>query len=685
MTRDKGRQSPAKRPRAGRASDAAATDERLLTTGAAPPPQRIAKVIARAGLCSRRDAEAWIVEGRVAVNGVVLTSPAMDVGPDDAIVVDDEPLPAAEKTRLFLFHKPRGLVTSDHDPEGRETVAGYLREHWPEGPRVVTIGRLDINTEGLLLLTNDGGLARLLELPKTGWIRRYRVRAKGETDQGALDTLRDGVTLDGIDYAGIEATLDRVQGANCWMTLGLREGKNREVKRVLEHLGLEVNRLIRLSFGPFQLLDLAEGRVEEVKTRILRDQLGERIAAEAGVTFDLEALPQQEPSRGATLQPTGTDARQGSAVGAQRRTMGSARGGRTPDRDRSDRAGRDATVEPDQKRRERPIAGTRKHVSALRAEEAEAEGGARRRVERSSVKDRRDRTVTVERVVSTRADAASRPARRTSDRKVPDRQIPERQVSDRQAPDRQASGRGSSDRGFSDRGATERRSAVRGSSAGAGHASPSALAKRQRVAKSAGPRIERDGEAPTRGKREEGRDERRPAHGTARRDAAARSGMRSDAGERRERSPQGSRRPAEGGETGKRPADKRQTRGELSQGGRSERTGRGDSRDRTSGPGQGRTAGREAGDQRRSGKPQGDRPRTFRSDKPPAGKARADKPRSDKGGSTGGRTSRPGKDAARPASTSTRINRPDRAGAAPSRARPRSSTPPKGSGSPRRK
>ncbi|MDB5649257.1 MAG: Pseudouridine synthase, partial [Hyphomicrobiales bacterium] len=209
--------------------------------------ERIAKTMARVGLCSRRDAEAWIAEGRVAVNGEVLTTPAVNVTMQDRITVDGKPLAARERTRLFLFNKPRGLVTTDHDPEGRATIFDALPA---DLPRVVTIGRLDINTEGLLLLTNDGGLARVLELPSTGWLRRYRVRANGTTDQAQLDELRKGITIEGIDYAGIEANLDRVQGANVWLTMGLREGKNREIKRVLEHLGLAVNRLIRLSYGP---------------------------------------------------------------------------------------------------------------------------------------------------------------------------------------------------------------------------------------------------------------------------------------------------------------------------------------------------------------------------------------------------------------------------------------------------
>ena len=247
------------------------------------PGQRIAKVMARAGVCSRREAEAWIAEGRVSVNGEVLKSPAFNVSETDDVRVDGKPLAAPERTRLFLFHKPRGLVTTARDPEGRTTVFAALP---PDLPRVVAIGRLDINTEGLLLLTNDGGLARVLELPSTGWLRRYRVRAHGTIDQAALDRLSEGVTIDGVDYLGIEAKLDREQGANAWLTLGLREGKNREIKKILEHLGLAVNRLIRVSFGPFELGDLPEGEVMEVRTRVLRDQLGVKLAKEADVNFD---------------------------------------------------------------------------------------------------------------------------------------------------------------------------------------------------------------------------------------------------------------------------------------------------------------------------------------------------------------------------------------------------------------
>lgn len=259
-------------------------------------PMRVAKAMARAGLCSRREAERWIAEGRVRVNGTLLTTPALDVGPRHKIVVDGEPLPLPEPVRLWRYHKPRGLVTTHADPEGRPTVFDKL----PEGlPRVISIGRLDVNTEGLLLLTNDGELARHLELPETGWLRRYRVRARGRVTQADLDRLKDGVEIDGVAYGPVEATLDSFQGANSWLTLGLREGKNREVRKILGSLGLEVGRLIRISFGPFQLLDLAEGKAEIVKRRVLADQLGPTLAEEFGLIGELpSAKPQrQRPQR----------------------------------------------------------------------------------------------------------------------------------------------------------------------------------------------------------------------------------------------------------------------------------------------------------------------------------------------------------------------------------------------------
>ncbi len=243
---------------------------------------RIAKVIARAGLASRREAEVWIAAGRVSVNGAVISSPALNVTSTDRVSVDGVPLPAPERARLFLYHKPRGLLTSHGDPQGRPTIFEYLPK---DMPRLVSVGRLDFNTEGLILLTNDGALARVLELPATAWLRRSRVRAHGSVGQDKLDALRVGVTVEGVHYAPIEATLDRVMGSNLWLTFAIREGKNREVRSVLGHLGLSVTRLIRVSFGPFQLGELAEGAIEEVPTRVLREQLGERVIALAGADF----------------------------------------------------------------------------------------------------------------------------------------------------------------------------------------------------------------------------------------------------------------------------------------------------------------------------------------------------------------------------------------------------------------
>ena len=267
--------------------------------------ERIAKVVSRAGLASRRDAEEWITQGRVTVNGRVINSPALDVTANDVIAVDGKVLPPRERTRLFMYHKPRGLMTTHADPEGRPTVFDNL----PEGlPRLISIGRLDFNTEGLLLLTNDGGLARALELPDTGWLRRYRVRAHGEVTQAQLDELKKGVEVDGVKYGSIDAVLERDQGANVWLVFAIREGKNREVRNVMAHLGLEVNRLIRVSYGPFQLGELAEGQVEEVKTRVLREQLGEKIASLAGADFN---RPMQDEKSGEKSDDEETDAPQG--------------------------------------------------------------------------------------------------------------------------------------------------------------------------------------------------------------------------------------------------------------------------------------------------------------------------------------------------------------------------------------
>ena len=256
------------------------------------PGERIAKVMARAGLCSRRDAEVWIAAGRVGVNGQLLASPAYNVKPGDSVEVDGKPLPTRERTRLFRYHKPRGLMTTDRDPQGRPTLFQRL----PKGlPRLVSVGRLDMTSEGLLLLTNDGGLKRALELPETGWLRRYRVRANGRTTQEDLDRLKKGVTVEGISYGPVDAKLDRVQGANLWLTVSMREGKNREIRKVLGSLGLTVNRLIRVSYGPFQLLELEPGAIEEVNTRTLRDQVSEKIARAAGVDFDAPLREAEAP------------------------------------------------------------------------------------------------------------------------------------------------------------------------------------------------------------------------------------------------------------------------------------------------------------------------------------------------------------------------------------------------------
>lgn len=256
----------------------------------APKPkkvgERIARVLARAGLASRRDAEEMVTQGRVTVNGRIINSPALDVTQNDVVAVDGKPLPPRERTRLFLYHKPRGLMTTHDDPEGRPTVFDNL----PEGlPRLISVGRLDFNTEGLLLLTNDGGLARTLELPDTGWLRRYRVRAHGDVTQAQLDELKNGIEVEGVKYGPIEATLERDQGANVWLVFAIREGKNREVRNVCAHLGLEVNRLIRVSYGPFQLGEIPEGQVDEIKSRVLREQLGDKVIEKSGAEFDVPA------------------------------------------------------------------------------------------------------------------------------------------------------------------------------------------------------------------------------------------------------------------------------------------------------------------------------------------------------------------------------------------------------------
>ncbi|WP_085047215.1 pseudouridine synthase, partial [Brevirhabdus pacifica] len=232
---------------------------------------RIAKVLARAGVASRRDAEKMILEGRVRVDGKRIDSPALNVTGRERITVDGTELAPPEPPRLWLYHKPLGLVTTERDEKGRTTVFESLPE---EMPRVMSVGRLDLNSEGLLLLTNDGAIKRQLELPATGWLRKYRVRVKGTPEDAALEPLRKGLVVEGERFQGMIVQLDRQQGANAWLTVGLREGRNREIRRAMEAVGLTVNRLIRVSYGPFQLGDLKPGEVSEIKGRVMRDQLG---------------------------------------------------------------------------------------------------------------------------------------------------------------------------------------------------------------------------------------------------------------------------------------------------------------------------------------------------------------------------------------------------------------------------
>ena len=331
--------------------------------------QRIAKVIARAGLASRREAEAWIAAGRVAVNGAVIASAALDVTGSDRITIDGEPLPVRQRTRLFLYHKSRGLLTTHADPRGRPTIFQNLPR---DLPRLISVGRLDFNTEGLLLLTNDGTLARLLELPSTGWLRRYRVRAHGTITQDKLDGLRRGVTISGIHYGPIEATLDRVQASNVWLTLGIREGKNREVRNVLGHLGLAVTRLIRISFGPFQLGELREGEIEEVRTRVLRDQLGDKLIRLSGVDFSaLRATPPRTRSED-EARPIAQQTLQG----------------KSKNRGSSDHAWRAHEQGAPTKKLRRKFHGSRRNVNADQPPQGKAQAGL--------VTDRRGRAVAVE-------------------------------------------------------------------------------------------------------------------------------------------------------------------------------------------------------------------------------------------------------------------------------------------------
>lgn len=262
--------------------------------------ERIAKRLARAGLCSRRDAERWIAEGRVMVNGKVLTTPAVVVTAADRIVVDGKPVGEPERTRLWLLHKKRGLMTTHRDPQGRPTVFEQLPE---DMPRVISVGRLDFNSEGLLLLTNDGALARKLELPSQGWLRRYRVRVHGQVVEALLARLANGITIDGVEYGAIQASVERQKGDNAWLIIGLREGKNREIRRVMEHLGYPVSRLIRVAYGPFQLGNLVEGEVREVAGKVLAEQLGEKPAKRPRTGQDRSAQDRSGQNRDNQARP----------------------------------------------------------------------------------------------------------------------------------------------------------------------------------------------------------------------------------------------------------------------------------------------------------------------------------------------------------------------------------------------
>jgi 23S rRNA pseudouridine2605 synthase len=388
--------------------------KKVKSAGASIPPpkrdaERIAKVIARAGLCSRRDAEAWIVAGRVSVNGEPIASPALNVSRKDRISVDGQPLRERERTRLFRYHKPPGLVTTNDDPEGRPTIFSALPK---DLPRLLTVGRLDIGTEGLLLLTNDGGLARVLELPETGWLRRYRVRAHGQIRQDQLDQLRSGLSVEGVHYGPIEATLDRTQGTNAWLTVAIREGKNREVRNVLSTLGLQVNRLIRVSFGPFQLADLPSGEVEEVTTRVLREQLGERVSQTAGCDFfapilTIPARPDVRPNNQASVRAP-REGRSDQRERTKRPRNRAERRDEPPPKSRVTRSG-NAWRDYDASGK-RTFHGSRADKRSSPEEKSERRAGL--------LRDRQGRNVLVERVP---AEEASKPAPKPKHRRRPPR------------------------------------------------------------------------------------------------------------------------------------------------------------------------------------------------------------------------------------------------------------------------
>jgi 23S rRNA pseudouridine2605 synthase len=272
----------------------------MTQASSSPPGDRIAKVLARAGVASRREAERMIEAGRVSVNGTKIDRAALNVTESDKITVDGKPLNAPEPARLWLYHKPAGLVTTTRDEQGRPTIYDDLPE---DLPRVMSVGRLDLNSEGLLLLTNDGAVKRQLELPSTGWLRKYRVRVNGRPTDDTLEPLRKGLNVDGDRFLPMTVTIDRQQGANAWLTVGLREGKNREIRRAMEDVGLSVNRLIRISYGPFQLGQLKPGAVEELRRRVVRDQLGLDHADDSGNAQKKPKAVRHSSTRRATGKP----------------------------------------------------------------------------------------------------------------------------------------------------------------------------------------------------------------------------------------------------------------------------------------------------------------------------------------------------------------------------------------------
>ncbi len=332
-----------------------------------PVPERIAKALSRAGVASRRDAERLVAEGRVSVNGRVIDSPATLVGPADRIAVDGMTVAAPEAPRVWLFHKPAGVVTTARDEKGRQTVFDILP---PDLPRVMTVGRLDLTSEGLLILTNDGELKRRMELPESGWTRKYRVRVNGRPEDSQLQPLRAGLTLDGERFQPMAVTIDRQQGANAWLTVAIREGRNREVRRAMEAVGLTVNRLIRTGYGPFRLGDLPPGAVEELRPRVVRDQFGlaetparpaggktpaaPGAAARAGGTGS--GAPAEAADRARTrarrnpapaaVQPAGTAASRPPRGAAPGTAVSTARRGRGPTDAGAAGAGRAATPQP---------------------------------------------------------------------------------------------------------------------------------------------------------------------------------------------------------------------------------------------------------------------------------------------------------------------------------------------------